>query len=50
MSQHDCGNTRAILTGLGHREMIGGQEDMIADAVLEMAKWATKKSSQHVAG
>jgi 4-hydroxy 2-oxovalerate aldolase len=31
-------DTRAILTEVGKRKMVGGQEDMIVDIALDMAK------------
>ncbi len=33
-------DTREILTELGRRRMVGGQEDMIVDVVLDLAKTA----------
>ncbi|MFN5901983.1 MAG: 4-hydroxy-2-oxovalerate aldolase, partial [Novosphingobium sp.] len=31
-------DTRAILTEVGKRKMVGGQEDMIVDVALDMVK------------
>lgn len=36
-------DTRAILVELGRRRMVGGQEDMIVDVALDLAKEATAK-------
>ena len=40
---------RDILLELGRKKMIGGQEDMIEDTAITMAKARGLKSSAHVA-
>jgi len=41
-------DTREILTELGHRRMVGGQEDMIIDVALDILK--TRRGQAKKAG